>query len=239
MGSSQIGAHQAAYLDMKLHTRYLRCMLNSPFDSSVGFAAVNSTASNQYVLQPEEEAYLSKNASPERRVEYYLGRAAANQALKSLNIENPGPVLKGEYGEPLWPDGIVGSISHTGRFAIAAVAFRENYRGIGIDCENLRRKFSLKILTRIAHPEEADWVMKRQSNLRALMLFSAKECIFKTFFPENKHYIGFKDAKLSWDSYNRQFIGDVRLKGSKGKVPVSIQTDKYEDYSFTYLAIKA
>jgi len=214
-------------------------MLNSPFKKSVGFAALDSSTSTNYVLKPEEEKYLSKNASPERRAEYHLGRAAANQALKNLALENPGPVLKGEHGEPLWPDGIVGSISHTGEFAIAAVAHRKDYRGIGIDCENMRRKFSLKILSRIAHPEEAKWVMSRQSNLRALMLFSAKECIFKTFFPENKHYIGFKDAKLSWDAYNRQFIGDVRLNGSKKPTPVAIQTENYKDYSFTYMAVEA
>jgi len=56
-----------------------------------------------------------------RRKHFYLGRTAAHNAISSLLGQDKTPILKGKRGEPIWPEGIIGAITHTGKIAIAAV----------------------------------------------------------------------------------------------------------------------
>lgn len=47
-----------------------------------------------------------------------------------------GPILKGSDGEPLWPSGIVGSLSHCPSLCVAAVASAERIRAVGVDVDD-------------------------------------------------------------------------------------------------------
>src|ERR1700679_1440183 len=47
-----------------------------------------------------------------RQAEFFFGRLAARSVLAALNAP-PGEVSVGASREPVWPPGIVGSISHT------------------------------------------------------------------------------------------------------------------------------
>lgn len=75
-----------------------------------------------------------------RQAEYFFGRLAARHALHQQGlVVHPDTVqiATGNAREPIWPKTAVGSISHTHRLAISAVAPADRWRGIGIDLEHL------------------------------------------------------------------------------------------------------
>lgn len=149
-----------------------------------------------------------------------LGRLAAFRAIKALGM-TPEPVLRGKHREPLWQDGIVGSISHKGDIAIAAVVSKTIADGIGVDLECIDEPVNLRISTRVCHPSEMDWIFKRQDNrdIRFKMVFSAKEAGFKAFFPIHQIFLNYLDAELSWDDDRQSFVGSL-LKSAGNHYPV-------------------
>src|SRR6185369_16867773 len=85
------------------------------------------------VLFPEEEAVVSQ-AVERRRREFVTGRACARRALAALGVP-PAPLLPGPRREPLWPAGVVGSITHCEGYRACAVARDTAIASIGIDAE--------------------------------------------------------------------------------------------------------
>src|SRR5947207_7559339 len=81
-----------------------------------------------------EELALVGEAGDKRRREFAAGRACARLALERLGRSN-GPVLRGSNREPVWPDGVVGSITHTAGYCAAAVTEASCVLGLGIDAE--------------------------------------------------------------------------------------------------------
>src|SRR6266851_1633075 len=71
-------------------------------------------------LLPAEAAAIA-TANPARRTEFAAGRAVARAALAGLDVP-AGPILPGRAGEPRWPDGVVGSITHCAGYRACAVA---------------------------------------------------------------------------------------------------------------------
>ena len=80
------------------------------------------------------EASAIATADPGRRAEFAAGRIVARAALASLGAP-AGPVLPGRAGEPQWPDGVVGSITHCAGYRACAVARTLDLAAIGIDAE--------------------------------------------------------------------------------------------------------
>ena len=84
-------------------------------------------------LNQAQKHYL-KGVSENRQWEFTAGRLCAVQAIRGLGgSETEIPV--GERGEPIWPKGFVGSITHTQGYAAAAVALRSEVITVGIDAE--------------------------------------------------------------------------------------------------------
>lgn len=80
------------------------------------------------------ERALVGNATAKRRREFTETRLLAHEALR--RIGHDGPILKGSDGEPLWPSGIVGSLSHCPSLCVAAVASAERIRAVGVDVDD-------------------------------------------------------------------------------------------------------
>jgi enterobactin synthetase component D / holo-[acyl-carrier protein] synthase len=164
-------------------------------------------------LDPREEALLGRNAVQSRRLMFALGRAAARDALAGLDI-GPVPIGRGPGGEPLWPGGIVGAITHAGEVAIAVVGRRADYAGLGIDLEELARGPSPRVARLVCRPGEMEWVQAEPGSPRLMMLFSAKEAIFKAVYPIEGVWFGFGDAELGWRDDRGSFA--ARLLKSPG-----------------------
>ena len=82
---------------------------------------------------PEEEPLIARSVA-KRRNEFVTVRYCARQALGDLGLP-PVPILKGDKGEPCWPDGVVGSLTHCEGFRGAVVGRRAEVRSVGIDAE--------------------------------------------------------------------------------------------------------
>ena len=84
-------------------------------------------------LFPEEELALG-DAVEKRRREFVTGRACAREALAGLGLP-PSPIGSGTKGEPLWPPGVTGSITHCEGYRASAVARSSSALMLGIDAE--------------------------------------------------------------------------------------------------------
>ena len=148
-------------------------------------------------LHPSEERAVER-AVASRRAEFTTARTCAREALAALGAPAEA-VPVGEKRAPVWPDGVVGSITHTRGFRGAAVAWRSVVRSVGIDAE-VHDALPRGVLEAVSSPGE-------RSTLSALaaarpevawdrLLFSAKESVYKTWFPLTGRWLGFEDAEL-------------------------------------------
>lgn len=163
----------------------------------VELAVVHASEAAQHPLHPAEFGLLPERTSPSRLLAFQLGRGAARLALARLGVSNL-PVLRGEHRQPIWPEGVVGSITHASEYAVAVVGRKGDSGGIGIDLEAIRSVDGLA--EQVAYGEEKEYIegLSEQARVGALMtLFSAKESIFKAFFPRVGKYFGFEAARVA------------------------------------------
>jgi 4'-phosphopantetheinyl transferase EntD len=132
-----------------------------------------------------EELAAIEGAGERRRREFAGGRECARRALALLGHE-PCAVPMGEDGAPVWPPGVVGSITHKGSYRAAALARDRELPGLGIDAEP-NEPLPAGVLQRIATPQELDAVelllAERPGTAWDRLLFSAKEATVKALRP--------------------------------------------------------
>jgi len=217
-------------------------MIGSPFDDKIAFRAL-TTDGNVPPGFPEELAALGPAVVGKRLREFLAGRAAARAAVSALQGSSAGPIGRGRRGEPLWPAGLVGSITHTRGLALAAVGWREDTVGLGIDIEAKDRKVSLEVARLVCLPQEQAWVEAGEDpGLRLKMLFSAKESVFKALYPLESVYLSFKDAELHWRDAEQVFRARLRLDAAVwfprgSSIDVGCRTDG--DFILTYVRLPA
>lgn len=173
--------------------------LKSPFDTSIAFAVVTATEDESILLLPEEEALLSKSASLKRRSEFARGREAAHRAILQLGGAVRSPILKGQNREPLFPEPYIGTISHSDGIAVAAVTLKSSVLSLGIDVQKVSNRFSPELIGQFASESETRWIADGGvlQTQRALIIFSAKESIYKALNPIVKEWFGFSVAEIS------------------------------------------
>ncbi|SDI03090.1 enterobactin synthetase component D [Vibrio xiamenensis] len=133
-----------------------------------------------------------------RQAEFFAGRYCADLALQRwLGKCHHYCVAKGEHGEPIWPEAIVGSIAHSRRLALAVAT--QHARNVGLDCE--------PIMNRETAMQVADIVCRSDERLRLdcddvsypfmlTLLFSAKESIYKAIYANVKQVLDFDCVEL-------------------------------------------
>ncbi|WP_320709063.1 enterobactin synthase subunit EntD [Enterobacter sp. 302C9] len=137
------------------------------------------------------------NAGRKRKAEHLAGRIAAAHALGAIN-ERAIPGI-GPSGEPLWPEGVSGSITHSGTQAMAVVV-RHQDALVGIDCEAiLPDREAREIQDGIVDAQEAMYLTHSgyPFALALTLAFSAKESLFKALFPKANTYMGFEWARVT------------------------------------------
>jgi len=161
-------------------------------DGAVGCEAFGDTDDAPY---PGEEDLIAA-AVPGRRREFVTARRCARQALGALG-HPPAPIRTGPSREPLWPAGVVGSITHCAGYRAAAVAHRTGLAGLGLDAEP-NTPLPDGVLKSIARPEEQDRLVGAPGISWGKVLFSAKEAVYKAWFPLTGRWLGFEDASLTF-----------------------------------------
>jgi 4'-phosphopantetheinyl transferase EntD len=165
---------------------------------NVGLAVVSEKEVANYALHPEEARILAPRACRRKQAEFALGRAASHIALTQIRAESSEPILRGPGGEPLWGDGIVGSITHCFPWSVAVVVKGSNRFAIGVDLETTVGIQGTDISHLVCRDAELDWVRHGNFQERLTMIFSAKEAVYKAFYPLCRRYIDFKEVELTW-----------------------------------------
>lgn len=146
---------------------------------------------------PEEEPLIARSVD-KRRNEFITVRHCARVALGELGLP-PVPILKGEKGEPCWPDGVVGSLTHCTGYRGAVVGRTDAVRSVGIDAEP-HDVLPDGVLNAITLEEERHEISALPAGLHwDRILFCAKEATYKAWFPLTKRWLGFEDAHVVFD----------------------------------------
>ncbi len=131
-----------------------------------------------------------------RRSEFATVRHCARRALKQLGVPAV-PILPDANGAPLWPAGVVGSMTHCAGYRAAAVARSGDLAAVGIDAEP-HAPLPPDVLELVARPEERAELTALEEARPDLhwdrILFSAKEAVFKAWFPLTRRWLDFTDV---------------------------------------------
>lgn len=152
-----------------------------------------------------------------RRREFGAARECARRALAALG-RPAATVPRGVDGAPCWPDGVVGSITHCAGYRAAAVAERTEIAALGIDAEP-HRSLSARALDRIALPAEREMLDVLATGPGggtvpwALLLFSAKESVYKAWYPLTGAWLGFHDVRVDIDVTRTRFTAHLPPPG--------------------------
>ncbi len=138
----------------------------------------------------------------------------AHGSFDELRTGSFGGIGRADDGRPLWPDGVVGTITHTAELGVAAVAQSSNCAGLGLDIEDVSRKTTTDISRRVCTATEKEWVGDDLRRLRTL--FSAKESIFKALFPRQRIFLGFQDAELTYHEATDRFVACLLKQAAQG-----------------------
>ena len=162
---------------------------------------------------PEEEPLIARSVA-KRRNEFVTVRYCARLALSQLDIP-PTPILKGDKGDPCWPEGVVGSLTHTQGYRGAAVGRVADIRSIGIDAEphgvlpnGVLDAVSLRAERKdlAAMPGDLHWDR---------ILFCAKEATYKAWYPLTRRWLGFEDAHIVFDvdggGTSGEFVSEILI----------------------------
>ena len=114
---------------------------------------------------------------------------------------------------PVWPPGVVGSISHKRDLCVVAVAPAQGRRGLGLDIEpDQPARSGLERI--VCRDDERRWVDAEgpeAAGRRCRVVFSAKEAVYKACFPELRERWSFQDVGVRIDLEAERFV--ARLPG--------------------------
>jgi 4'-phosphopantetheinyl transferase EntD len=163
-------------------------------------------------LLSDEESALGRVADVRRR-EYTIARHCARRALGSLGVA-PVPILSGLNREPLWPGDVVGSLTHCRGYCAAAVARRGRIISIGIDAEP-HEPLPQGVFSIVASSEDCKLLETLPPNGVAWdrLMFSAKESVYKAWFPLAANWLGFEDVAMTIDAAAATFVARLLVRG--------------------------
>lgn len=173
-------------------------------------------------LFPAEQAAVAQ-AVAGRRAEFATVRHCARAALHRLGMP-PAPILPGERRAPQWPPGIVGSMTHCTGYRAAALARERDLVAIGIDAE-LHGELPEGVLDLVAVDAERAMLSRLAAEDPKTcwdrVLFSAKESIYKAWYPLTGRWLDFADAQVTFEPAGQRFTTRILVPdmGTAGQRP--------------------
>ena len=132
-----------------------------------------------------------------RQASFLAGRYSAKQAM--LRLGSSSQVYMGVNRNPIWPESINGSISHTGDTALCVTANKKTTPLIGIDVENIvSASTASNIQKSIINDFERSLLQSYFNHIEIAftLAFSAKESLFKTLYPALNCFFDFTVAEI-------------------------------------------
>jgi 4'-phosphopantetheinyl transferase EntD len=159
----------------------------------------------------KEEAEALGQTVYSRHIEFASGRTCARSALEALGVPTQ-PILRGLSREPIWPIGIAGSITHCAGYCAAAVTSNHSIKSIGIDAEP-NEPLPDRVLREIATEYEIRSLGVLPSALTCWdrLLFSAKESVYKAWYPIMRCWLGFEEVYVTIDTITKTYQAQIGL----------------------------
>ncbi|MFF4895099.1 4'-phosphopantetheinyl transferase [Streptomyces sp. NPDC001068] len=166
-------------------------------DSVVAVEMLGDEAIREAPLYPGE-AELVARAVPKRRREFSAVRACARRAMEKLGVPAQ-PVLTGERGAPRWPAGLAGSMTHCEGYCAAALVRAGDLASLGIDAEP-HAPLPVGVAEAVLLPTEQERLRRLAAERPDVhwdrLLFSAKESVYKAWFPLTGKWLDFMEADI-------------------------------------------
>ena len=147
---------------------------------------------DEEALLPQEAGAFAASIVKVRRASG-AARIVARDLLPRLGCA-PQPLPKSASGAPMWPDGIVGSLAHDAEVAVAAVARRAGYAGVGVDVEPAQ-PLDPDLIEIVATASERRAIA--DDALLARVLFCVKEAVYKAVHPIDGVFLDHHDVEVS------------------------------------------
>jgi 4'-phosphopantetheinyl transferase EntD len=167
------------------------------------------------VLFPQERAVVAR-ASGSRQREFATARACARVAMSRLGLPEAA-VLPGLWGAPQWPEGVIGSITHCAGYRAAAVARKRDVVSLGVDAEPNEALPDHDMIELVALARERVRLGELAARIPHIswdrLLFSAKESVYKTWFPLARRWLGFESADIVIDPHAGTFTARLLVPG--------------------------
>jgi 4'-phosphopantetheinyl transferase EntD len=147
---------------------------------------------DEHALLPEEAPAFASSVAKVRRASG-AARTVARQLL--MRLGQPACALpKSASGAPVWPAGVIGSLTHDSRVAVAAVGMCRDVGAIGIDVEPAET-LPAELLDIVATPQER--LKLGDDPYRGRLLFVAKEAVYKAVYPLDRTFLDHHDVQVS------------------------------------------
>jgi 4'-phosphopantetheinyl transferase EntD len=180
-------------------------------------------------LLPAERACLSERAVQSRRRDFTAGRVCARRAMAELGLPAV-PVPSAADRAPVWPDGVVGTITHTTGYCAAAAARSTEIRSVGMDAER-HKELNPGVRRLICLPEEEERCARLPSGISwPAVVFSAKETVYKVWHPVVGSWLDFHDAQVELDPDAGVFtarIAPARVDAAQVARPPALITGRF------------
>lgn len=170
---------------------------------------IYSFFTDEFVNFTHEKLLLPPNHqfSPKRLADFSTGRHCAISALAQMGIMNT-IIPIGEDKEPVWPEGIVGSISHCDSLTGAIVANKKDYFSLGLDIEVIG-SVTTDIWDLVFTENEKQFLKSfngKELQELSTLIFSIKEAFYKFQFPITKTFLDFLDVEVNLPSFNCVYV---------------------------------
>ena len=150
-------------------------------------------------LYKEIEFGKVKEQNNRARLNKFMGgRIALRRAFEQLNTDLKLPIFKDQWGAPILPSTLTGSISHKDYVAVGVAALDDSGR-IGVDLEHCNNKASFMLQRRILTANEREDLGKVPSvsaEEDVLLRFSFKEAIYKAIHSYIPRSIDFTEVEV-------------------------------------------
>ena len=146
---------------------------------------------DENALWPEELPAFAGSVVKVRRASG-AARIAARDLMQNLGLP-PAAIVKSAAGVPIWPEGIVGSLAHDAEVAVAALAKRQTFAGLGIDVEPAE-PLAEDLIDIVVSGAERRWI--EDGLHQARLLFSIKEAVYKAVYPLDGVFLDHHDVEI-------------------------------------------
>lgn len=176
---------------------------------------VDPSATAMVAPHPREAEMAASMSSQMRSLTFCGGRAALREAMRARGLPECDAIGRSGHGAPILPAGLLASISHTHGVAAALIGecspeavgghspgSGTQGRAVGLDVEDVRRAFSLRIASRVLTAREVEAAARERAageleRAPVLLRFSLKEAAYKALSQLELGNVGWHSLSLT------------------------------------------